>query len=771
MKKLINRFLGVVVVAALLMGTVMPNVAVMAKSHPDHANENNLAGPDDGYTITLTTPKDYKVAEGKTPVFGAYQIFSGKVQNEPKPDDPSYTNPGTSSTSIPITDIKWGNAFITKESAATDPTEDSEGRTRIVKFVYELANASKNGLSLSSAFRNFEGFSDFAGPEENTLAEKYYEKNAAGIIDNKDYATVKFDLLATDVADVISKHPGHEWLQAFTDILGGYGENYEHGNYVKQCYDSKGKWDEDTGTYTMHVPAGYYMVLDMTDIADDGTNPDEAYSARMMFVAENIKQTIKEDVPQLDKTILRDKETSADAGHETDVAGVGDVVTYKLTGSLPSNYDYYTLGYKFEFVDTLSKGLTLENYSGTDVEVEVKAKGWWKTTGSSDPEWVNTVLTIDKKSFSSVSGESHEHIKAGDSAYTAVKDTVDEKDVLTVTFPCLREIVVTGDGKNGDSGATYRLGVPKDTATTDNKPSEIYVTYKARINENAVVIPEADKNTPNGNNNTATLTYSNNPQSYADNDKTTPDGATVYTFGLDIVKVDAAKFLKNEPPYELAGAEFALVRPKDALATTDENTEWEIAKLEFIDATNAAATDGLPESFKNGYYTIKSWELISGVKGKEFVNAWLDGKYTVDGYRITTKEKGSLNVSGLDVNVTYTMVETATPDDTYAKIDPFTITLTPAVNGKEYTGKIQTATTNKAKEGESFSLKNYVEITDPTTGKSDADGSANMLVANFKYIDLPSTGGIGIYPFYIIGGIVVAGSIILFALSRRKKTA
>ena len=770
MKKFAKKFLGIAVAAALLVGSVMPTVAVMAdSSHAHHAGENTLEGPSDGYTITLTTPKDYKVAAGKNPVFGAYQIFSGKVENEPKKGEPNYTDPGTSSTPIPITDIKWGNAFLAKESTATDPTKDSDGRTRIVKFVCELAKASKDGPSLSSAFRNFEGFSDFAGSEENTLADRFYEAKTS---DKTDYTKVKFDLLATEVADVISKHPGHEWLQAFTDILGGYGEEYEKGNYVKQCYDSKGTWDSSAGTYTMHVPAGYYMVLDMTDIADD-----ESYSARMMFVAENIKQTIKEDVPQLDKTILRQGEAAGvDNGHETDAAGVGDVVTYKLTGSLPSNYDYYTLGYKFEFVDTLSKGLTLENYGGTslvgtDVEVEVKARGWWKTTSSGPAEWVDTVLTIDKNSFSVVAGESHEHIKEGGSAYTAVKSVTDGKDVLTVTLPCLREIVVTGNGANGDVGATYRLGVPKDTTT--NKPSEIYVTYKARINKDAVVIPAADKNTPNGNNNTATLTYSNNPQSYTDNDKTTPDGATAYTFGLDIVKVDAAKFLKSEKPYELTGAEFVLVRPEGTPITTDENTKWEIAQLDFIDATTAAATDGLPDSFKNGYYTIKSWSLISDVKGKEFNNAWLDGKYTEDGYRIETKENGMLNISGLDVGVTYTMVETKTPgmDGQYAKIDPFTITLTPAMDGTEYTGKIQTATTNKEKEGESFSLNNYVEITDPVAGNDDTDGSANMLVANFKYVDLPSTGGIGIYPFYIIGGIGIAASAVLFALSKRKKTA
>ena len=45
-----------------------------------------------------------------------------------------------------------------------------------------------------------------------------------------------------------------------------------------------------------------------------------------------------------------------------------------------------------------------------------------------------------------------------------------------------------------------------------------------------------------------------------------------------------------------------------------------------------------------------------------------------------------------------------------------------------------------------------------------------MLVANFKYIDLPSTGGVGTVWFYILGGGVLALSGVLFFLSKKKPT-
>ena len=45
-----------------------------------------------------------------------------------------------------------------------------------------------------------------------------------------------------------------------------------------------------------------------------------------------------------------------------------------------------------------------------------------------------------------------------------------------------------------------------------------------------------------------------------------------------------------------------------------------------------------------------------------------------------------------------------------------------------------------------------------------------MLVANFKYTDLPSTGGVGTVWFYILGagGVGLAG--VLFFLSKKKVT-
>ncbi len=750
MKKLINRFLGIVVAAALLVGTAMPNVAVMAAgSHAHHAGDAELAQPDEGYTITLKKPEGYNTPTSAQ--FGAYQIFTGTVKGDAIADNPGTETP---STAIPLTDIKWGNAF--------GDVNTPNWQNNIVNFVLELAKPPKTG-DYASAFSNFNGFENFDNDSEPTeLAERFYKNSPHNNNNN-----VNFDKLATEVAGVISQHNNHEWLQAFNDILGGYGNDYsgsgDHKGYVTQCYNKynnkKGEWDNDE--YKIKVPAGYYMVLDRSDV----DTPDEAFSARMLFVANDITQTIKEDIPTLDKNILRDN-----GEYNTEVAGVGDIVEFQLTGTLPSNYDYYTLGYQYKFEDTFSKGLTLQlkNAGIADVYVTVTVKG---VLNKATNEWnSDTTYTISQDSIQS--DGTHPHTTANKAyieEYNEPSSLAPAK--LTVTFPCLKEIVI-----EDNAGTNYILGCNPNKTT---ERSEIYVTYKAMINENAIVSP-SEGTTTNGNKNAATLEYSDNPQNYEDTETTTTSETEVYTFGLDIVKVDAAKFLTengDKTKSALEDAKFAVVRKK--ATTSGADTEWEIAKFNFVEA--GAADTNLPASFaENGYNTIGSWDTITDgvdpVKDESFDSTWIESYDSVE-YNISTLTGGILNISGLDAGVEYTMVETATPDNTYAKIDPFTIKLTAATDPDhtdEYTGTLASAdVSNTVGAGESFSYTHYVQLIDPnsSTSEADEDGTAGMLVANFKYVDLPSTGGIGIYPFYIVGGIVVAGSIILFALSRRKKTA
>lgn len=818
MKKFMRNILSVVVSAALLVSSTIP---VFADAHSHGGGTEITETPSEPtYTITLTTPVGTELNEDSTYEYGAYQIFSGTVPTNPESVDGSvydehnggYQNPGDELAALPITDIKWGNAFGT--------VGGSEWQDSIVDFVCALA-AAPNG-DYSYAFHDFDGFTGFVDPAHPDQLNSIYYK----VPGNTDNDNVNFDKLAVDVAEVLAdeKHQNHEWLQAFTDILGGYaqgsGGKYQNEGYVSHYYKSgagktSGSGSEAVTTYEITVPAGYYMIRDLSSIGEN-----ESYSARMLFVASDVTQVLKESVPQLEKKIER----TDGKDYETEAAGVGDVVTYKLMGTLPSNYDEYLGGYQYRFTDELSDGLTLNELtpsSKTYVTVTVKGLFKW-IPGSGDPaegtwEWVPAATATIPIKYNATLDAEETHTNANhlgtefggvDYNYQEIyaASTGDEPAKLQVYFPCLKEIRITGDGKGStETNAIYRIGYEGEDVTAADgtvtfNSSRIYVTYTATVNENAVVT--------NGNENTATLEYSDNPQSYADTNTTTVDLATVYTFGLEITKVNASEFIKadgdiNNPDgtvntdVVLKDVEFVLIRPKtDASGTA--GTGYQIAV--FVDVAEAGTPEETDPFGGAAYRSIKEWkdlkatnetDLVSEVKGMLY-DATTSGYLHGSGdYILTSDTNGNIRISGLDDGITYTMVESKAPEG-FATIDPFTFSLTAAKVGgsgadkDEYTGQLASVTvTNGIGDGDSIDLEHYVNVTNKgftskavsssepaqieyTAGTEGNKGIIEMLVDNFEYENLPSTGGMGTYLYYIIGGGVILLAAVLFFLSRKK---
>ena len=373
------------------------------------------------------------------------------------------------------------------------------------------------------------------------------------------------------------------------------------------------------------------------------------------------------------------------------------------------------------------------------------------------------VLIWQKEKQETDISEGTPHLTESGKNYT-VSYTKDRQ--LIVDFPCLKEIRIVGSAENGlGVDAIYRLGYSSET-----QYSTIYVDYYAKVNENAVIDPKEGKDYK-GNYNQAQIEYSDNPQAYGDTDTTTIDRATVYTFGLDIVKIDAAAFLKNdgyighESVVGLKGAKFVIVRPDPTDAA-----KYQIAKMAKIEAISPIPD---PKSFADDYYSIDEWTDLTGDTATDAelqatIKAFITEPTHTD-YEIETADEGKLLVSGLDAGVDYTIVETDAPTD-YATINPFTVTLTAdEEDDGEYNGKLSEATSGQQKDADkSFTFEDTVDI--PTGQFTDNNGSANMLVANFKYTDLPSTGGVGTVWFYILGagGVGLAG--VLFFLSKKKVT-
>ena len=261
--------------------------------------------------------------------------------------------------------------------------------------------------------------------------------------------------------------------------------------------------------------AGYYLVKDQ-----DGTqaNKSDAYTKFIVEVVGDTSAAIKSDVPKVEKKV---KDTNDSTGETTgwqDSADydVNDWVPYQITGTIPSNIADYTT-YKYEFTDTMSKGLT---YDKEDTAHKA-------------------VITIYKNASDAESNAN------GTDVTTAFTPTVtpNTDGTTTVKWAC--------ENLKGISG----VELTKDT--------QVVVTYYAKLNENAVIGSK-------GNDNEVTLTYSNNPNKGGDGETgTTPkDKNIVFTYKVVVNK-------KDQHNNALAGAEFTLEKKTG----TDANGKAVYAKV------------------------------------------------------------------------------------------------------------------------------------------------------------------------------------------------
>lgn len=272
---------------------------------------------------------------------------------------------------------------------------------------------------------------------------------------------------AADVAAVLSKDTKKDnaTIKAFAKVVAKYLDG------TKAKTGSFGTGD-DSNTYTISgLSAGYYLVKDK-DSSVNAENHD-AYTNYIMEVVQNVEVKPKTSVPTVDKKIV---ENNTDKMETT--VGVNDTVTFKLTGTLPSNYDDYD-SYKYVFHDTLSAGLTFGKIKSVKLYAD-------------DNDTNGTEISAG----------------AGDTNYKLDQPGTEANNNCSfeVSFKDLKKF------------------------TKITKDSKIVVTYTATLNSGAVV---------SGNNNNVHLEYSNNPNGEGTGN-TTDTKVTVYTLQLDVVKIDGA---------------------------------------------------------------------------------------------------------------------------------------------------------------------------------------------------------------------------------------
>ena len=462
---------------------------------------------------------------------------------------------------------------------------------------------------------------------------------------------------------------------------------------IKKDVDKKG----NTVTYT-GVDTGYYLIEDTTKINDSdnttGENPkNDATNLTVLQVANTITINSKNEYPTIEKKILEDT-TEKDVNE----ASMGEDVQYELKSTVP-DISAYTSGYYFYMSDMQSKGLTLHEDS---FEVTVDDKK------VPDTDYKVTV----------------EHYKNADGTMGEDKikyiNTYDE-------YPTAFEI-------NFTNIKSYKAG------------QAIKVTYKAELNENAVIYPASNPNKVD-------LHYSNNPnEDYSGGHNpgekpSKPTGMTpwdkveTYTTGVKLQKTDGTSFTGA-----LKDAEFTLTTTggmKYSVVTTNEFTEDDkegtYYKLKDGTYTTTAPTTDTADKYDSttAKYKNKTSTTTKGV-GKSDTTI----KATVDG-------AGQIQFTGLGAGE-YTLTETKVPAG-YNTADPVTFT-------------IDFKADSTAENGYTFTSS------DPTKVSFDsATGLFNTSIINKLGNTLPTTGGIGTRMFYVFGGCLVAAAVVLLALKKRRE--
>lgn len=417
------------------------------------------------------------------------------------------------------------------------------------------------------------------------------------------------------------------------------------------------------------LDAGYWLFLTDTAGKPAGKSTD-AFTSPVYTVIDGTSETTvepKKSVPTVEKKILdNSKVKGSDITGETDWVDVADSqvgqeVNYKLTGTIADNYASYD-SYSYEFTDTLTKGLSY-------VEDQTKVYAVNKDSSNKD-----TYIDI--------------------SSYFDVRSTKNADETTTLT-------VVAKAGEHGK-----HLKEISDV----NANTRIVVFYKAKLNASAVIA--GANNQPNGNLNTVTLKYSNNPM-VEGTGTSAPDTVENYTYGLKINKVD----LGTEAP--LANAEFTIKNAKEK-------------------------------------YVAEGGKLSD----TEFVH--------------TTGDDGSIRLTGLDAG-TYTVTEKNAPNG-YTAVSSFEFTIDPTIkdNGQGYRltnleGKLDSKGQNdKVIDGLTDGKSGDYKLTKTNKSEKNADGTFNITVGDTKKVGLPLTGLNGVTFTWIAGGAVLCIGVAHLIRSRKQ---
>ncbi|MCR4795436.1 MAG: isopeptide-forming domain-containing fimbrial protein [Ruminococcus sp.] len=466
---------------------------------------------------------------------------------------------------------------------------------------------------------------------------------------------------------------------------------------IASCIDSTNAIDlvkSETSYSASSLEHGWYLVLDESTLGSN-TSDVKVRSANILKFTGDTTINSKHSLPTLNKVII-------DGGDkEVNTASIGDTVTYEIRTTVPdmTGYDKYF----FVVDDTLSKGLTYDN----NLTISY---------GSTAPY---TPLTLDTDGAATT--------ETGDYYVTPNPPVYNSSTGTTIK-------IVFEDFYN--KFKSVEAGTP------------IVITYTATLNNAAVI-------NGTGNENTASLTYSNDPNVSTDgkNETGKPDepnsSAPTGKTPDDTVKTFTTSIVIDK--YELGDTSKKLSGVKFRISGTGLKSVFNESGLYVKNNT----ADPAYYLLKNGTYTN---EEPSGDSTHDAAYASTTDKYeytataSITGTPVKvntygeTDANGALTFSGLNAG-TYIITEVEAKDGYNLLTAPIKVEISETL---DQTGK--TCSYTYSKDGGTASASNVIQI------------------ANAAGATLPTTGGIGTKLFYIIGGLLVAGSVVLLVTKKRMST-
>ncbi|NMN01160.1 cell surface protein [Bifidobacterium sp. DSM 109958] len=338
---------------------------------------------------------------------------------------------------------------------STNPEFEGKTATAYLMFSYDkdavdAGTATNGGYTLVDTWDEFfktATLTGLTGVDNDNVGQKAYDYVISLSAADK----------ADDLLDFASK--ASAWAKDTTHSI--TGKTSEKATKIGTGKDAK---------YTATISGlsyGYYVVSP----EGGSTSTDRHTDAILKVVTSSpVEQDLKSTYPTVEKTI-----TGSNGNDKGNSAEIGESVNFKLSSTIPDMTEY-TKGYTFNFLDTLSEGLTLNN-----------------TTEST----------------------------AGKGTFTA---TVKVNGTPVETDKYKAEYVENGDGT---TSVTITMLNFRDNYK-DNAGETITVEYSATLNENATVA---------GSTNSAKVEYSNDPSTNGTG-TSKEDKTHTYDFNFDVNKVD-----------------------------------------------------------------------------------------------------------------------------------------------------------------------------------------------------------------------------------------